>query len=293
MGDCSERIEPAARARDQAPRLPDEIEPVRRPSDIEEITNALFIHPISSRVALLLRDLHVSANAASILGMMFGLTAGIAYFHYRDWRSAAAGFALMIAWHIMDGARRTAGTPHPFAIRAGPGAGRHLRLRHVRRRLHRPCAKTKRAIRQFRMAPRHCRRHLPCHPGRRVRSAASGIRVLGMRPRVEEHTEAGSRKSVTREAAMAPVRLDLPKGPIRSHRRNARIPRSSGAPPDRPRRGTVATPLSGNLRPLGSPLVADVSQLPHDRHFPCAPSSRSRSPTSSSRSSASASSWPC
>jgi hypothetical protein len=104
MGDCSERIEPAARARDQAPRLPDEIEPVRRPSDIEEITNALFIHPISSRVALLLRDLHVSANAASILGMMFGLTAGVAYFHYRDWRSAAAGFALMIAWHIMDGA---------------------------------------------------------------------------------------------------------------------------------------------------------------------------------------------
>lgn len=79
-------------------------EPVRRPAEIEEITNLLLIHPIAGRLTPLLADLHISPNAVSVTGMAFGLLAGFAYYHYQDVRYAITGFLLMIAWHVMDGA---------------------------------------------------------------------------------------------------------------------------------------------------------------------------------------------
>ncbi len=79
-------------------------EPVRRPAEIEEITNLLLIHPLAGRLTPRLADLHVSPNAVSVTGMVFGLLAGLAYYHYQDVRYAVAGFLLMIAWHVMDGA---------------------------------------------------------------------------------------------------------------------------------------------------------------------------------------------
>jgi phosphatidylserine synthase len=79
-------------------------EPVRRNSEIEEVTNLYFIHPIASRLTLRFAALGVSANAVSVLGMVFGILAGVAYFHYRNPLFAVAGFVLMIAWHVMDGA---------------------------------------------------------------------------------------------------------------------------------------------------------------------------------------------
>jgi len=79
-------------------------EPVRRTSEIEEITNLYVIHPIASRLTPLFADLHISPNAVSIAGMVFGILAGVSYAHYQDLRCTIAGFFLMIAWHVMDGA---------------------------------------------------------------------------------------------------------------------------------------------------------------------------------------------
>jgi phosphatidylglycerophosphate synthase len=79
-------------------------EPVRRTSEIEEITNLYVIHPIASRLTPLFARLHIHPNAVSVAGMVFGILAGAAYAHYQDWRYATAGFVLMIAWHVMDGA---------------------------------------------------------------------------------------------------------------------------------------------------------------------------------------------
>jgi phosphatidylserine synthase len=79
-------------------------EPVRRAPEIEEITNLYVIHPVSSFLTARFAGLGVTPNAVSLAGMGFGILAGFAYYHYRDLRWAVAGFLLMIAWHVMDGA---------------------------------------------------------------------------------------------------------------------------------------------------------------------------------------------
>lgn len=79
-------------------------EPVRRASEIEEITNLYVIHPVSNFLTPRLARLGVTPNAVSLAGMGFGVLAAFAYYHYRDLRWAVAGFLLMIAWHVMDGA---------------------------------------------------------------------------------------------------------------------------------------------------------------------------------------------
>jgi phosphatidylglycerophosphate synthase len=79
-------------------------EPVRRTSEIEEITNLYFIHPIASRFTSLFAAMHIPPNAVSLAGMACGIVGGVVYRHYQDPRCAVAGFVLMIAWHVMDGA---------------------------------------------------------------------------------------------------------------------------------------------------------------------------------------------
>jgi phosphatidylglycerophosphate synthase len=78
--------------------------PIRRTTEIEEITNLYFIHPLASRLVPIFAQLHVTPNAVSIVGMLFGILSAFAYYRYWDPEFAIAGFALMIAWHIMDGA---------------------------------------------------------------------------------------------------------------------------------------------------------------------------------------------
>ncbi len=78
-------------------------EPVRRTSEIEDVTNLYFIHPVANRLTPLLARLGVAPNAVSIAGMLFGVSAGAAYFRYQDLRFAGAGFLLMIGWHVLDG----------------------------------------------------------------------------------------------------------------------------------------------------------------------------------------------
>ena len=77
---------------------------VRRTLEIEEPTNLYVIHPIANRLTYIFRYLQVSPNVVSALGMLCGVLAGLAYFDYQDGRYAVAGFGLMLAWHVMDGA---------------------------------------------------------------------------------------------------------------------------------------------------------------------------------------------
>jgi phosphatidylglycerophosphate synthase len=79
-------------------------EPVRRASEIEEITNLYVIHPVSNFLTPRFARLGITPNAVSVAGMGFGILAAFAYYHYRDLKLAIAGFFLMIAWHVMDGA---------------------------------------------------------------------------------------------------------------------------------------------------------------------------------------------
>ena len=79
-------------------------EPVRRTSEIEEVTNLYFIHPIAARLVPLFAALRIPPNAVSVAGLLFGVLAGVAYYHYQEPRWVIVGFLLMIAWHVMDGA---------------------------------------------------------------------------------------------------------------------------------------------------------------------------------------------
>jgi phosphatidylglycerophosphate synthase len=79
-------------------------EPIRRTSEIEEITNLYIIHPLAARLTPILARLGITPNAVSIAGMAFGILAGFAYYRYQDPRWATLGFVLMVAWHVMDGA---------------------------------------------------------------------------------------------------------------------------------------------------------------------------------------------
>lgn len=82
----------------------EDVEPVRRTLEIEEATNRYFIHPVASRLVPLFAALRIPPNAVSVAGMACGIAAGVAYHFYRDPRCVIAGFILMVAWHVMDGA---------------------------------------------------------------------------------------------------------------------------------------------------------------------------------------------
>lgn len=79
-------------------------DPVRRTYEIEDPTNLYFIHPISSRLVPLFAKYGVTPNAVSLIGMGCGIFAGVAYHFYGARWCAILGFALMLAWHVMDGA---------------------------------------------------------------------------------------------------------------------------------------------------------------------------------------------
>ena len=78
--------------------------PIRRTTEIEEITNLYFIHPLAGRLVPIFARLRITPNAVSILGMLCGILAAFAYYRYLNFRYAIAGFLLMVAWHVMDGA---------------------------------------------------------------------------------------------------------------------------------------------------------------------------------------------
>ncbi len=77
---------------------------VKRTNEIEEFTNLYIIHPISGWLVPKFVALKITPNMVSITGMIFGILAGVAYFHYQTPYMAFMGFMCMILWHIMDGA---------------------------------------------------------------------------------------------------------------------------------------------------------------------------------------------
>src|SRR5580658_1126031 len=79
-------------------------EPIRRTTEIEEITNLYLIHPLAGRLVPFFARLRITPNVVSVAGMLFGILAAFAYYRYADVRFAITGFVLMIAWHVMDGA---------------------------------------------------------------------------------------------------------------------------------------------------------------------------------------------
>lgn len=78
--------------------------PIRRTSEIEEITNLYFIHPLGGRLVPWFARMRITPNAVSLTGLAFGALAGVAYYHYQSILWCIAGFVLMIGWHVMDGA---------------------------------------------------------------------------------------------------------------------------------------------------------------------------------------------
>lgn len=77
--------------------------PVRRTSEIEEATNARFIHPLSARLVAVFVRWGVAPNAVSLTGMAAGLAAGVCYAEGTR-LYAVYGLLLMLVWHVMDGA---------------------------------------------------------------------------------------------------------------------------------------------------------------------------------------------
>ena len=79
-------------------------EPVRRTSEIEEATNRWFIHPAARMLLPWFVAWRITPNVVSLSGMACGLFAGVAYAHAPAWAWVVAGFLLMLAWHVLDGA---------------------------------------------------------------------------------------------------------------------------------------------------------------------------------------------
>jgi len=79
-------------------------EPVRRTYEIEDPTNLYLIHPISARLVPVFARMGLTPNTVSFAGMGSGLLAGVFYHFYTRTGCALAGFVLMLAWHVMDGA---------------------------------------------------------------------------------------------------------------------------------------------------------------------------------------------
>lgn len=76
---------------------------IARPSQIEPATNRYAVHALARALLPVAVRLNIHPNAVTFAGLLFGLGAAAAYVHWRDWRFATLGFALMILWHVMDG----------------------------------------------------------------------------------------------------------------------------------------------------------------------------------------------
>ena len=79
-------------------------EPVRRADEIETASNRYVIHPLSAWIVPCFARAGITPNQVSLAGMGAGVAAGFAYHFYPHPACVFLGFALMIAWHVLDGA---------------------------------------------------------------------------------------------------------------------------------------------------------------------------------------------
>jgi phosphatidylglycerophosphate synthase len=74
-----------------------------RDARIEDPTNLWIIHPAGRALLPLALRAGVGANAVSVAGFVLGAGGAVAFHFWRDWRMAALGLGLCIAWMIADG----------------------------------------------------------------------------------------------------------------------------------------------------------------------------------------------
>lgn len=105
---CQDRLRPF----NQSVMMQDIVEPesVTRPDEasvrppvIEDPSNRFFIHRISRALLTPAIRFDIHPNTVSVLGLLCGAGAALAYWHWRDPLLATLGFVLMIGWHICDG----------------------------------------------------------------------------------------------------------------------------------------------------------------------------------------------
>jgi hypothetical protein len=75
-----------------------------RPAELEDGLNRFVYHPLSHRLALLLRHTPVTPNMVSVSSFLSIVAAAAAYTVLPFAQSVAVGLALHILWHILDGA---------------------------------------------------------------------------------------------------------------------------------------------------------------------------------------------
>lgn len=66
-------------------------------------TNLWLIHPAGRLLLPLALKTRISANAVSVMGLLFGMAAAYSFLRWTDWRWATSGFFLCAAWLIADG----------------------------------------------------------------------------------------------------------------------------------------------------------------------------------------------
>lgn len=97
--------EPTAASSEALADSPAEPAAVKRTGAIEEVTNRYLIHPVAHALVVRLARRGVSPNAVSVVGFVLGACAAAAYLEYPAGPLyVLAGFALMLGWHVMDGA---------------------------------------------------------------------------------------------------------------------------------------------------------------------------------------------
>lgn len=94
-----------------------DIRPRARPRELEDPLNRFLYHPLAARLARLLAPTRVSANAVSVASVAALVGAAWAYTSLAWPGGVLLGFALMLAWHVIDGAdgdlARLKGTASP------------------------------------------------------------------------------------------------------------------------------------------------------------------------------------
>ena len=75
-----------------------------RPTEIEEATNRWFIHPMSRRLVDVLARTPVTPNQVSVASVFMAAGGALCYARMSWPAGAIAGLALMVAWHVLDGA---------------------------------------------------------------------------------------------------------------------------------------------------------------------------------------------
>lgn len=76
---------------------------ISRPDAIEDPSNLWFVHPLSWRLLPPALKLGIHPNTVSFAGMGCGALAGLCYYNWREPIFILAGFAFMVAWHVLDG----------------------------------------------------------------------------------------------------------------------------------------------------------------------------------------------